>query len=685
MDEERVEEEKKKAAPKKSSAKKSAPKKASTKKSTSKKKSTKKTSPKKVITEKAILKKGAVKKSTSKKKISVSDKTSEKSEVKVAVPKKPESKVEVLEPQTETMATVPIWRTEKQNPEKLKTQSPHPNETIKPVRPKKRYRKWPVVLMAIVAVLAIIFAVLFVLWNIGPAEDIKVEFSKGTGLYDTDIEVELSSNGAILSPATEIRYTLNGDDPIINGKVYTDSIKLGMSELINVIPIRATYCYVGGKCGEVYESTYILAAEPEKDITLDVVSITVDHKSLYDYETGIFVPGKTYDENIIRGTEQNGEYTAGNYDNRDDEWIRDANVVLLSPGQMEANTNKGILWNQKIGIQVSGGASATSSVKSLKLVANEKYGYEKLAYSFSPSGDSTKGLVVPKKYNSLRLRMGGQDRKSGNIRSSVASRLAEESGFDSYSATKRAIVYLNGKFYGIADVQQNYSNSFLKKRFGLANSDDIVKIKGKEKDVFLEMGLKGLFENDLDVEENREMLELMVDMDDYLMYYALNLLWNNVDWPQNNYEIWKYSGKEVSDNKYSDGRWRFLSYDLDLIYARGENSNFFSGVISDQFEAIMEDKYLGEDSTFPRVMESTYYRNKFIQIMQELMNGPFVTENVLSVIDEEANKIAPAMRLYYGRDGYGEWQDWVNLMKRAATEQNQNIKQDMYTYFKVTI
>lgn len=685
MDEERVEEEKKKAAPKKSSAKKSAPKKAGTKKSTSKKKSAKKTSPKKVVTEKAISKKGAVKKSTPKKKISVSDKTSEKSEVKVTVPKKPESKVEALEPQTETMATVPIWRTEKQNPEKPKTQPPHLNETIKPVRPKKRYRKWPVVLMAIVAVLAIIFAVLFVLWNIGPAEDIKVEFSKGTGLYDTDIEVELSSNGAILSPATEIRYTLNGDDPIINGKVYTDSIKLGMSELINVIPIRATYCYVGGKCGKVYESTYILAAEPEKDITLDVVSITVDHKSLYDYETGIFVPGKTYDENIIRGTEQNGEYTAGNYDNRDDEWIRDANVVLLSPGQMEANTNKGILWNQKIGIQVSGGASATSSVKSLKLVANEKYGYEKLAYSFSPSGDSTKGLVVPKKYNSLRLRMGGQDRKSGNIRSSVASRLAEESGFDGYSATKRAIVYLNGKFYGIADVQQNYSNSFLKKRFGLANSDDIVKIKGKEKDVFLEMGLKGLFEKDLDVEENREMLELMVDMDDYLMYYALNLLWNNVDWPQNNYEIWKYSGKEVSDNKYSDGRWRFLSYDLDLIYARGENSNFFSGVISDQFEAIMEDKYLGEDSTFPRVMESTYYRNKFIQIMQELMNGPFVTENVLSIIDEEANKIAPAMRLYYGRDGYGEWQDWVNLMKRAATEQNQNIKQDMYTYFKVTI
>lgn len=655
MDDKRVEEEKEKTAPKKGGnkrtstkkavAKKSTPKKSTSKKSTSKKSASKKSASKKSTSKKSALK-SAPKKSTPKKKIAVSDKTSEKSEVKVAV---------------------------------IKRARP-----LEPVKPKKRYRKWPIILMAFIAVVAILYAIVYVLWNIGPAEDIKINFSKETGLYDTDIEIELSSNGTVIAPATEIRYTLNGDNPATNGKIYSGPIRLGMSELVNAIPLKATYCYIGGKCGKTYLETYILAAEPEKDITMQIISLASDHNNLYDYEKGIFVKGKTYDDNIASGMDEN-QFVPGNYSQRDDGWIRDADVVLLDPNEMQANTNKGILWDQEIGIQVSGGTSVTDPVKSLKLVANRKYGYDKLAYSFSPSGDSTIGLAIPKKYNSLRVRVGGQDKGTGNIRSSLVSRLAEESDFDGYSATKRAVGYLNGQFYGIFDVQQNYSDSFLAKRFGVAESDDIEKIKAGEPVAFAEAGLTGLFERDLNVPENREVLEKMVDMDNYLRYYALEILWNNTDWPGNSFEMWRYNGQEVDGNKYSDGRWRFLIYDTDLIYYRDGNSVFFDGAVGNQFEAIMEGKYRAEGSTFPHVMESTYYRNKFVQIMQELMKGPFVTEHILKLIDEEAGKIAPAMRLYYGKERYEEWQDWIILMKRAVVEQNQRLSEDMWTYFKIYV
>lgn len=662
---------KKKAAPKKSGKKKTAPRKATPKKTTVKKSTVKESAPKV-----SASKKSAPKKSAPKKKIVVSDKTSEKSEVKVTVPKKQKPEVR---------ATVPIWRTEKTPVEKKTAERAiKPIETVAPVKPKKRYRKWPIILMAFIAVVAILGAIVYVLWNIGPAEDIEIKFSKETGLYDTDIEVELSSNGAVVAPATEIRYTLNGDNPATNGKVYSGPIKLGMSELVNAIPIKATYCYIGGKCGKTYINTYILAADPEKDITLQIISLTSNHNNLYDYERGIFIKGKTYDDNIAKGMNPE-EFVPGNYSQRDEDWIRGADVVLLDPSEMEANTDKGILWDQEIGIQISGGTSAADPIKSLKLVANRKYGYDKLAYSFSPSGDSTVGLAIPKKYNSLRLRAGGQDKNSGNIRSSLVSRLTEESEFDGYSATKRAVAYLNGQFYGVVDVEQNFSDSFLAKRFGLAESDDIVKIKKSESKAFAEAGVTGLFERDLNDPENREALEKMVDMDNYLKYYALEILWNNTDWPGNSFEMWRYNGQEVDGNKYSDGRWRFLIYDTDLIYYRDGNPVFFEGAVGDQLSAIMEGKYRAEGSTFPHVMESTYYRNKFVQIMQELMNGPFVTEHILKIIDEEAGKIAPAMRLYYGKQGYDEWQEWISLMKQAVVEQNQRLAEDMWTYFRVLV
>ena len=51
----------------------------------------------------------------------------------------------------------------------------------------------------------------------------------------------------------------------------------------------------------------------------------------------------------------------------------------------------------------------------------------------------------------------------------------------------------------------------------------------------------------------------------------------NTDWPGNNDGEWKYFGKPVEGNKYSDGRWRFYLYDLD--YSMGNaNNNFFRSV-----------------------------------------------------------------------------------------------------------
>ncbi|MBQ3309635.1 CotH kinase family protein [Candidatus Saccharibacteria bacterium] len=546
---------------------------------------------------------------------------------------------------------------------------------------RERKRKGLFILITFSIILAIIIAATISLINFfskGPREDVKIDFSKATGLYENEIEIELNAEETVLSPIVNIKYTLNGDNPVTAGQVYNGPIKLALNENVAVYPVKAAYCYFNNLCSKIYTETYILSRNPEKEITLDVISITSEHKNLYDYETGIMVPGKTYDDNVASGMDPEKDYVPGNYNNREDEWIREAEVVRLTPeGE--------VAWNQNVGLQISGGTSAASEVKSFKLVANKKYGYNKLAYSFDDSGTTSIGLAIPKKYNSLRLRVGGQDAGSGNIRAAVASRLAEESGFDGYSATKRAVVYLNGEFYAIVDVEQNFSDSFLEKRFSLPDSDNVEKIKGTEEHVLDEAGIIKLFETDLNITSNREKLEQKVDMDDYLKYYAIELLLNNTDWPQNSYEIWRYAGGEVANNKYTDGRWRFLIYDTDMVYLKQGNLEYFPGIIGDQFEAIMESKNKAQNSTFRSVINSTYYRQKFLAIMRELLGTSFKLSNILEVMEVEQRKIAPAMKLYYSEQDYKEWKRWIELMKEAVSEQDSRIREDLYKYFKVRV
>lgn len=498
-------------------------------------------------------------------------------------------------------------------------------------------------------------------------------FDKDSGIYDREISVRL--NKSLEFPfLARIYYTTNGDDPRVNGVLYSHRIKLELLESVAVYPIKAVV-YYNGEYSDVYEHTYILDAESCDEFKLSIASITCDHADLYDYYRGIMVPGVTQDIYI---QEHPGEehIKQGNYSNRTEEWIRDAYVTMF-----DEDGNKVI--DQKIGIGISGDTSAENDVKSLKLYAGSEY--DANADSFSLLMDNqdifASEYSFVSKYNSIRLRSGAQDLLYGNVRSAIFSRLANESGFNGCSGTRRCIVYLNGQFYGIFDIQQNYSDSFLANRFGLADSDAIEKYKGGETIIYNSTNLSYYFEKDLNIEENRHMLEEVVDMDNYLLYYAINILCNNTDWPQKNYEIWRYIGEEDESNPYSDGRYRFLMYDPDLIFYSENNLEFFPGSLADNFQSIMEGTTYRGPSIFPHVMESQYYRDKFVTIICDLMNTSFSDESIQNIITEENEKIAYAREYFYGEEFVGTSQYYVGLLLETALRRSDQMEENFNTYF----
>lgn len=472
------------------------------------------------------------------------------------------------------------------------------------------------------------------------ANNEPVKANHTTGIYNNDIEVKLSRDLTIPNDAI-IYYTLDGNDPTTTSDTYNNKIELKLTDKLTIYPLKYRILFKD-ELSDIFEQDYILV--PKEKTVENIISITIDEKELYDEETGIFV-----EQNFLK---------------REDDWIRKAHMTMFE--------NNSLIINQRVGIQVSGTASAYLPVKSLKVNAGLEYDntHDKLILNNLNNNQSTYKLTNINEYNSLRLRVGYQDVGNGNIRTSLLSRLAMESNFEGYSNNKKAIMFLNGKFYAVVDIQENYSDSFIKERFDLPDKTGVEKYKGSEKDVFEESGISSYFKKDLDAEKSRELLEKYVDVNELLEYYAINILSNNTDWLNKNYEIWKYVGKKDSNNKYLDNRYHFLIFDADLTYYLKENE-LWDKVSTYIFESLLDEK----DSVFKYLLSSDYYKNMFLTIIQDLLNTSFNEKNINKIIDEEYEILKPYINDFYSEELLSKTSEGIELLKKGVNVQNQRVEE----------
>ena len=542
---------------------------------------------------------------------------------------------------------------------------------------KKIRKKYFIVYLAIMIVGLIVCLIYYYNKDVATLENIMsyvdgdaIIYSEKSGVFDDSLAITLELNDNF-PDAAEIYYSVNGSNPTIHGRRYERAIELKITDELKSYEVKAVV-YYKGEYSNVFKEEYILYKNTGSKYGLDTVYITTSLSNLYDYETGIFAEGKTRELYEKNGDANVEGYVYGNYNMRGDEWIRDAHLFMFgAEGEL--------IINDAVGIGVSGGSSSMFDAKSLKIYSDEKYGSENDKFYLDLREDDISYYSNVTEYNSLRLRSGSQDMSTGNIRSAVMSKLALDSNFDGCTESRRCIVYLNGTFYGIFDIQQNFSNSFLARRFNLSNTEQIEKVKMGECYAFEQVELQEIFGMDLNNEENRKKLEAQVDMDNYILYYAIEILCGNTDWPNNGFEIWRYTGEKEEENKYTDGRWRFLLFDVDLSFPIEGSDRFMDG--KEQFDMIMQGINLAEGTTFINVMRSEYYRNKFVTIVCDLLNTPFSTENMLETINTENDRINLARNEFYDTDHISQSEYFVEQMRQYALTRSEKIREYIARYF----
>lgn len=397
--------------------------------------------------------------------------------------------------------------------------------------------------------------------------DLNILASHESGFYTTEFNLELEStkNATIyytLDSSTPTKNSLKYNGPIqikdfsSNPNVY--SIKDNISSIDVFIPTQLVdKCVVlkaiavdnNGEVSDMMCKTYFVGFDKKIGYdNLPIISLSLDPSDLYDYEKGIYVTGKMYDEKEHVGYPE--QYPA-NYQESGKEWERVAFMTYF-------NQNKEFDFSQNLGVRIHGGWSRAFNQKSFNFYARKEY---------SGSKKFEKSFFDTEEMHTFMLRSGGyRDTFVTKTRDSLNHDMSANESF-SVQNSYPCILFLNGEYWGIYNLQERLTEHYVQEHYG-PDKDNVVIIKndevdeGEEEDISLYEDLFNFFkENTFESDEMYNKADELVDLKQFAEYMSTELYVNNIDWPGNNVRLWRV--RETSDKAYEDGKWRFMLYDTD--------------------------------------------------------------------------------------------------------------------------
>lgn len=531
----------------------------------------------------------------------------------------------------------------------------------------------------------------------------EIAFSHKSGFYKDNFGLEISCN----DPTAKIYYTTDGSVPNEESTLYSEPIalknrsnepnvlsaKTGISVGENYTPrekvtkanvIRAVAVYEDGSKSEILNGTFFVGIDRESEYgNVPVISIMTDSGNLFDYETGIYVMGATYDKWIAEDENNKrleGWQSQGNYTNRGREWERPASVEFIA-------SDGSIGFSQDMGVRIMGAASRNAPQKSMRFIAREEYGSKSVRYEIIPDNLRSDGQGNVEKYKSFILRNGGNDCDFAKIRDPLLQECVNSRRFDTQQYTP-CVAFINGEYWGMYTIAEDYSDNYIENNYGIDNNN-VIMIKcgeveeGEEGDIsyYNEM-FDFIVENDMSVPENYEKACEMLDMGSYIDYAAFNLYIYNEDsfLKDNNWRMWRV--KTPDENiAAADGKWRMMVYDTDYssgIYSGGSNHN--QNNISDYLRPKRSDgKYVPEtdengeiirdpSDMFRALYANSDFKKELVLALCDMRNYDFLPTDALEKLNELYEVYGKLVPPTFERFG----PEWVTYDPKGHYEQQVN-------------
>lgn len=474
-------------------------------------------------------------------------------------------------------------------------------------------------------------------------------FSLPAGKYKSALRIGLSCK----DPSATIFYTTNGTIPTkTNGTRYTDTISLALSAPIQAVAIKES-CWPS----KVATNTYLIL---KRDITLPVVTMTVDPADLFDETTGMYMMGPNADSNE--------PYFGANFWQN---WERPVHIEIFeTDGRKIVDVNAGA--------QIAGDRSRVNNQKSFSIHCRDRYGDAKIKYRLFDD----KPIDVIK---NITLRNSGGDFSKTQMRDGFISTLVADLDFDRM-AYRPAVLFINGTYWGVQNIREKISEHYLEENHGV-NPDSVNllekhnKIKVGTNADYIKL-LSFIKNNPVSDPKNYEYVTTQMEIQNYIEYMNTELYIVNLDWPGNNIRFWKTPGR----------KWRWILYDTDLGYDNCFNYCVY-GSTDAASQKILAYATKAGNTDWPNPDWSTYlfrtmltnesFKQQFVNSMADRLNTTFQEANAVKIIDSLQAKIRSEMYYHCARwdFDYDLWSPAVQTMKDFARERPQFVWDDYVDFF----
>ena len=475
-------------------------------------------------------------------------------------------------------------------------------------------------------------------------------FEVSSGFYDDAFTLHLFS-----PDGEKIYYTLDGSEPCADSLVYKDPLlitdntqeenryasrtDLSPSKAYTpdfpvdkAVVVRAA-CYnpTTNQISDIITETYFIGynSKPEYE-QMAVLSLAADPKDLFDAQSGIYGNGAKFKEYIANGGmsdgkilesyvdadgEQQSLYMASNAFNDGREWERKVSVSYF-------DENHSCLFTQNAGIRIAGSSTRGNPQKSLNIFARDIYDDTLLFPCDFFANNVT--------YSSFKIRNGGGNAEELKFLDAFLEKAAEDRNV-SIQDSKPCVVFLNGEYWGIYNIRERYNAEYLASHYNL-NVDSIMYVKAgnaitmpEETMAAYQYMLSVVTECDLVYDDTYALACDLVDIQSLIDYCCINLYLDNRDVAFGyNTALWRTTQEGTP---YSDGKWRFMLYDLDECVHPDSNYPENAG-------SQMSSHPLLNEPAVVSLLDNEDFRRQFCITFMDIANTSFSYERIHSMLAE---------------------------------------------------